>query len=135
MEHEAVAVFTLERVDDLLVAAVPSVATTIAWVSPRVNSAEPWVRRQHAGANGDRPHGAGVATIDARLARKDLVAHDLGFEFANKVLDVCSRNQRVGIGRMHSRHDFGREFFSLLLARLLLAHADRPRAATASANG
>ena len=23
---------------------VPSVATTIAWVSPRVNSAEPWVR-------------------------------------------------------------------------------------------
>ena len=24
--------------------AVPSVATTSAWVSPRVNSAEPWVR-------------------------------------------------------------------------------------------
>ena len=24
--------------------AVPSVATTIAWVSPRVKSAEPWVR-------------------------------------------------------------------------------------------
>jgi hypothetical protein len=44
VQHEVFAVFAFERIDDLLVLAVPSVATTSACVSPRVNRAEPWAR-------------------------------------------------------------------------------------------
>jgi hypothetical protein len=45
VQHEAVFELAGQRVDALRVAfSVPSVATTRAWVSPRVNSAEPWVR-------------------------------------------------------------------------------------------
>ena len=44
MEQEVLIPLAFDRVDDLVVAPVPSVMTTIACVSPRVNSAEPWVR-------------------------------------------------------------------------------------------
>ena len=65
--------------------AVPSVATTSACVSPRVNSAEPWVRGSTPVRIGDRAHGARVAAVDARLAGQDLVAHDLGFELEQEI--------------------------------------------------
>jgi hypothetical protein len=60
--------------------AVPSVATTSACVSPRVNSAEPCVR-------GSTPVRMRIGrtvrvsrTVDPRLARQDLLADDLRFE-------------------------------------------------------
>ncbi len=60
--------------------AVPSVATTSACVSPRVNSAEPWVRGSTPVRIEIGPHGARVAAVDARLAGQDLVADDLRFQ-------------------------------------------------------
>ena len=57
---------------------VPSVAVTSAWVSPRVKSAEPWVRGSSAHLAGDRAdlveargRRAGWPVED-RLARQDL---------------------------------------------------------------
>ncbi len=43
--------------------------------------------RQHAGADGDRAHGARVAAVDARLAGQDLLADDLRFEVEQHVAD------------------------------------------------
>ncbi len=44
MEHERLAALAGQRVDDLRIARSAQRAVTSAWVSPRVNSAEPWVR-------------------------------------------------------------------------------------------
>ena len=69
-------VLARERVDVLLVTSVPRVATTSAWVSPRVNSAEPWVR-------GSTPvrisiaRTSRVAAVDAGLAGQNLSTDDL----------------------------------------------------------
>ena len=68
--------------------AVPSVATTIACVSPRVNSAEPCVRGSTPVRMRDRAHGARVAAVDARLAGEDLVADDLRFQLEQEIVDL-----------------------------------------------
>jgi hypothetical protein len=44
VEHEVLAPLALQGVDDLESRSVPKVVMTRAWVSPRVKSAEPWVR-------------------------------------------------------------------------------------------
>jgi hypothetical protein len=44
VQHEAVFVLAGQRVDALRIALGAQRGTTSAWVSPRVNSAEPWVR-------------------------------------------------------------------------------------------
>ena len=59
---------------------VPSVATQNAWVSPRVNSARAMRARQDADLGDDRPHGAGVAAVDAHAGVEDGVADDVGFQ-------------------------------------------------------
>src|SRR4029453_15823126 len=88
---------------------VPSVATTSAWVSPRVNSEEPWARgstptsatigrtvlvsrasRRLPGARKGPPtalgpgrsHGFGVAAVDALAGVENGAAHDVGLEVA-----------------------------------------------------
>src|ERR1043166_2365811 len=72
--------------------AVPSVATTIACVSPRVNSAEPWVR-------GSTPGRIGIGrTVRPRLSGENLTAHDLGLELEQQIEDVIS-GVAVGIWR------------------------------------
>ena len=101
--------------------AVPSVATTSACVSPRVNSAEPWVRGSTPVRMRDRAHGARVAAVDARLAGEDLVAHDLRFEVEH---DVARRALLVRASRRPARTSastFGDDFLQPLLARLLAA--------------
>ena len=59
---------------------VPSVVTTNACVSPRVNNAEPWVRASTPGADGDRPDGLGVAAVDARMSLENALAHQPMFQ-------------------------------------------------------
>ena len=73
---------------------VPSVVTTSAWVSPRVNSAEPWVRAQHAGADGDRAHRLGVAAVDARMAVEDALAHQPVLEIEELAADLVGGELR-----------------------------------------
>ena len=81
MQHEVLAVLALERIDDLLVLAVPSVATTSAWVSPRVNKRGAVRARQNADFARDRTHGPRIATVDPRPVVQDLPANDLAFQF------------------------------------------------------
>ena len=44
---------------------VPSVTVASAWVSPRVNSAEPWVRGRTCDLGADRADVGGLAIVDA----------------------------------------------------------------------
>jgi hypothetical protein len=104
--------------------AVPSVPTTSACVSPRVNRAEPCGARQDPGANADRTHGTRVAAVDARIARENLLAHDLRFQVEDHVADRARRIRRR-IGRQHVRGRALVDFLQRLLARLLLAHLVR----------
>ena len=67
---------------------VPSVATTSAWVSPRVNSAEPWARGSTPTSATIGAHGLDVAAVDALAGVEDVPAHDLGFEFLEHAGDA-----------------------------------------------
>src|SRR6186713_2875945 len=89
--------------------AVPSVATTIACVSPRVKSADPWVR-------GSTP--VRIATVDPRLAGQDLVAHDLRLELEDEVVDLV-RMARRSVGGDAFRADLRVDVLQSLLPRLL----------------
>ena len=70
---------------------VPSVATTSACVSPRVNSAEPWVRGRMPTSADDRADRLHVAAVDADAGVEDVPAHDLGFRASlNTRRELCS---------------------------------------------
>ena len=78
---------------------VPSVVTTSACVSPRVNSAEPCVRGSTPVRIDDRAHGLHVAAVDARLAGEDAPTHDAVFEvgeFRRHVIGVELRRIAAG---------------------------------------
>ena len=94
---------------------VPSVATTSACVSPRVNSAEPWARGRTPTSHDDRAHGLGVAAVDALAGIEDVVADDVRFEFLEQALGglgVQAFLGQLGVGGFLGRAD-------LLLAYLL----------------
>ena len=104
--------------------AVPSVATTSACVSPRVNSAEPCVRGSTPVRMRIGTHGARIAAVDARLAGQDLVADDLRFEVEQHVAGVAAHvGRRIGIDAFGV--DLRRDFLDPLRARLLRANAIR----------
>ena len=95
----------MQRVDDLLVA-----PGTQRGDHQRLGFAAGEQRRavgarQHAGADGDRAHGARVAAVDARLAVQNLAADDFGFEVAQFVLDGIDL-----IGRSIRRQQFSNHF-------------------------
>ena len=77
VEHEALAVLARERVDDLLVAAGAERHGDQRLGFAAGEQGRAVGARQHAHAHVDRPHGARVAAVDARLAVEDLAAHDL----------------------------------------------------------
>ena len=70
---------------------VPSVATTSACVSPRVNSAEPWVRGSTPTCGEDRAHRRQVAAVDAAAVVEDVPAHDLGLRVVERLGDRLRR--------------------------------------------
>ena len=101
---------------------MPSVATTSAWVSPRVNSAEPWVRGRNAGLADDRAHGDEIAAVDALAGVEDVPAHDLGFELLEHAGDQQHRTLGIVLAvREEVRHrlllDRGDRVLALVLVR------------------
>ena len=81
---------------------VPSVATHSACVSPRVNRAEPWARRQDADLGDDRADRLGVAAVDAQPGVQDGVADDVGLKLLEHAFGLVGvqafRGQRRGGG-------------------------------------
>ncbi len=73
--------------------------------------------RQHAVADLDRTHGAGVAAVDARLAGQDLAAHDFGFDVEQHALDSHAVKRRA-VG-LQGGHHFGGHHAASLGAGLL----------------
>jgi hypothetical protein len=98
MQHEVVAVAAGERFDSLLVAAGAQRGDHQGLGFAAREQGGTVGARQDAGADGDRPHGARVAAVDARLAGEDAAAHHLGFHGVEQVLDdVGLRGVHVGI--------------------------------------
>src|SRR3546814_4439486 len=83
--------------------AVPSVVTTMAWVSPRVNSAEPWVRGSTPTLE-DRAHGVERTAVDADLGRQHRAAHGLVLELA-ELLGDFGRVPAVGFDLLGQARD------------------------------
>jgi hypothetical protein len=95
---------------------VPSVATTSACVSPRVNSDEPWARGRMPTSARIGRHRLGVAAVDALAGVEDGATHHLGLEVAEGVAELRRFFLVVGeqlLGLFLDRAD-------LLLAGLLL---------------
>ena len=123
VEHEAVAELAHQRVDDLLV-----LLGAEGGGDQRLGLAAREQRRavgarQHALADRNRPHGTGVAAVDARLAVEDLAAHDLRLQVEQDAVDHVV----VGLGPAGGhvlgdlRPHLGVDRVDLLGARLLAA--------------
>ncbi len=78
--------------------------------------------RQHADADRNRPHGARVASVDARLAVEYAAAYDARLEFVEQPLGQIGA-RGVGAGRHQFRHCPAADLIDALVARLLLANA------------
>ena len=76
MKHEAIGVFTHQSIDALLVARCAKRGNHQPLGFTAREECRAVRTRQYAGANGDRAHGARVATVDTRFAIKDLATHD-----------------------------------------------------------
>ena len=124
MEHEPVAILAHQRVDNLLIArgAERRHDQRLRFAAREQRRA---VRaRQYAGANRDRPNGARVATVDARIAGKNLLADDARFQIEQHVADVTGM-VGVCVGRHARRLYFRLDLGEALGARLLRANSIR----------
>jgi hypothetical protein len=74
MHHEALAVFALQRIDDLLVArGTESRSNESLRLTAREQRGAVGAR-QNTGPDADRAHRAGIAAVDTRLAVENLIA-------------------------------------------------------------
>jgi hypothetical protein len=102
VEHEAVLVLAGQRVDDLLVAAGAQRGDHQRLRLAAGEQRRAVGARQHAVADLDRAHGAGVAAVDARLAVEDLAAHDAASRSKKSSLTLVepsARSLRLRCGR------------------------------------
>jgi len=94
VQHERLAAFAVERVDELCVApgAERGDHQRLGLTAREQRRA---VRtRQHADLDGDRPDGGRVAAIDARLTGEDALADDVALELVELVIDLVGRELR-----------------------------------------
>ena len=125
MEHEAVFVLAHQRVDALRVAlgAQRGHDQRLGFAAGEQGRAVG--ARQRAGTDLDRPHGAGVAAVDARLAGQDLAAHDLGLDVEHQAVEL-GRVELVAFGLqvgLHGAAGFAQGLGSGLLAADLVGSA------------
>ena len=116
VEHEAVGVLAHQRIDALLVARGAECRHDQRLRFAAREERRTVGARQHAGADRNRAHSARVAPVDPRLARQNLVADDLAFQFEGEILDLV-RVSGLGIGRDAVGLDLGHDFLQPLLAR------------------
>ena len=88
VKHERIAALAVERVDDLRVAAGAERRHDERLRFAAREQRRAMRSRQHADLDADRPHGARVAAVDARLARDDTAANDLALDVVELVLDL-----------------------------------------------
>ena len=85
MQHEALVGEAGQAVDHLLDSLVPSVVVQIDWVSPRVNSAEPWVRGRKPTIASIGRIWRGVAAVDALAVLQDRAADDVRLQLLHQL--------------------------------------------------
>ena len=86
VQHEALAVLTGDRIDDLLVTTRAQGGHHQGLGFTAGEQGRTVGTRQHADTDVDGAHGTGVTTIDTRLAAEDATAHDLGFQIEDDVV-------------------------------------------------
>ncbi len=106
---------------------VPRVEITSAWVSPRVNSAEPWVRGSTLLRISMGRTVRGVAAVDARLARQNLRTHDARFDVEQHVVHLHAVELHALLGQRGLGGSVG--FAAGLRAQLACCGFGRRRAA------
>ncbi len=119
VQHEAVGIFALQRVDFLLVTrgAQGRHHQRLGFATGEQGGTVG--ARQYAGTDGDRAHGAGIATVDARFAVENLAAHDLGFQVLNRFLIWLMRSESAS-SPATAYHYAAADFIHLSIAGLLL---------------
>jgi hypothetical protein len=98
VQHEAVAVFTGQRVNDLLVTVGTERGNCQRLGFATGKQGGTVGARQNAGTHGDRTHGTGVATIDTRRTTQNSTTHDGGFDFVEQVADSVFVGSTFGAG-------------------------------------
>ena len=116
VQHEMLAVFAFERVDDLLVLAGAERRDHQRLGFAAGEQRRAMRARQHADFGRDRPHGLGVAAVDARLAVQHGAAHDLVLD----LLEDLGPSRRCA-SSANARQAFPWRRRAWLLARLLVA--------------
>jgi hypothetical protein len=92
VQHEAVFVLAGQRVDALCIALGAQRGHDQGLGFAAGEQRRAVGARQHAVADLDGAHGAGVAAVDAGLAGQDLAAHDLGFDVEQHAFDLDASN-------------------------------------------
>src|SRR5579883_79207 len=120
MQHERLAALALQAVDDLRIASGAErrhderLRLTTGEESRAVRA------RQYAYLDRDRPDGLGIATVDARLAVQDPLAHDVTFQLEERAVDLLRgplRRFAAGQGGERLGLDLGNARVALLLLR------------------
>src|SRR5256886_8374836 len=88
VQHERLAALALERVDDLRIARGAESGRHQRLGLAAGEQRRAVGARHHPDLDGDRAHGARVASVDARLAVEDSLAHDVALELEEHALDL-----------------------------------------------
>ena len=92
MQHEVLAVFTFQSVDDLLILACAQRRCDKGLGFAAGEQSRTVGARQHADFNLDGPHGLGVAAVDTHAGFQDVAANNVGFH----MLENSASNRHFG---------------------------------------
>ena len=129
VQQEFFAVFTGDGVDDLLVARSAQRRHGKRLRLAARKQRRTMRARQDADANVNRTHGARIAPVNARFARQNAAAHDVGFQLVEKVVQLVAAIF-FAIGGERGKGGFA-HFVDALHARLFRRDAEgffQPRA-------
>ncbi len=129
MQHEALAVLARQCVDHLGVTIGAQRGGHQGLSLATGEQCRAVGARQHAVADLDRAHGAGVATVDAGLTGQDLAAHDAGLDLEQQAVDFdaveaqalfgqCSLDSGVGLAASLGAGLLGADLISSAQLRL-----------------
>ena len=121
MQHESVVIFARQCIDGLRITARTQRGDHQGLRLAAGEQGRAMRARQHAGTNGDRTHGTGIATVNTRRPFQDPAPYHLGLQVVKLGLD---RIRRLGIHTRgnHLRKDASTQRLYRILTGLLFAN-------------
>ena len=121
VQHEALAVFTRERIDDLLITSGTQGCHNQSLRFTASKQRRTMGARKHARTDGDRTDRARIAPVDPRLAGQNTAANDARLDVEEKIADRGGIRCAFARGQHFDR--FLRDFVDALRAQLLAGDA------------